>query len=53
MEETAEANLKNQNIEYFLPRFTCGKREDFDPKSSIEEFWNNYESMIINNHQDY
>ena len=27
MEETAEANLKNQNIEYFLPRFTNGKRE--------------------------
>ena len=27
MEETAEVNLKNQSIEYFLPRFTCGKRE--------------------------
>ena len=27
MEETAEINLKNQSIEYFLPRFTCGKRE--------------------------
>jgi len=22
-----EINLKNQSIEYFLPRFTCGKRE--------------------------
>jgi len=28
MEEMAEINLKNQSIEYFLPRFTCGKRED-------------------------
>jgi len=27
MEETAEANLKNQNIKYFLPRFTNGKRD--------------------------
>jgi transcriptional antiterminator RfaH len=27
MEEMAEINLKNQSIEYFLPRFTCGKRE--------------------------
>jgi len=27
MEEAAEANLTNQGIEYFLPRFTCGKRE--------------------------
>jgi len=27
MEEMAEMNLTNQNIEYFLPRFTCGKRE--------------------------
>ena len=27
MEETAEMNLKNQRIEFFLPRFTCGKRE--------------------------
>jgi len=27
MEEFAEINLKNQSIEYFLPRFTCGKRE--------------------------
>jgi transcriptional antiterminator RfaH len=27
MEEIAEINLKNQGIEYFLPRFTCGKRE--------------------------
>ena len=27
MEEMAEVNLKNQGIEYFLPRFTCGKRE--------------------------
>ena len=27
MEEIAEINLKNQSIEYFLPRFTCGKRE--------------------------
>jgi len=27
MEDMAEMNLKNQNIEYFLPRFTCGKRE--------------------------
>ena len=27
MEEMAEINLKNQKIEYFLPRFTCGKRE--------------------------
>ena len=27
MEETAEMNLKNQSIEYFLPKFTCGKRE--------------------------
>jgi len=27
MEKMAEANLKNQGIEYFLPRFTCGKRE--------------------------
>ena len=26
-EEMAEINLSNQNIEYFLPRFTCGKRE--------------------------
>ena len=27
MEEMAEMNLTNQNIEYFLPRFSCGKRE--------------------------
>jgi len=27
MEEMAETNLKNQKVEYFLPRFTCGKRE--------------------------
>jgi len=27
MEEMAEMNLKNQSIEYFLPKFTCGKRE--------------------------
>jgi len=27
MEEMAETNLNNQRIEYFLPRFTCGKRE--------------------------
>ena len=27
MEGVAEMNLKNQEIEYFLPRFTCGKRE--------------------------
>jgi transcriptional antiterminator RfaH len=27
MEEMAEINLKNQSIEYFLPRFTNGKRE--------------------------
>ena len=27
MEETVEINLKNQSIEYFLPRFTCGSRE--------------------------
>jgi len=27
MEEIAEINLKNQSIEYCLPRFTCGKRE--------------------------
>jgi len=27
MEEIVEINLTNQNIEYFLPRFTCGKRE--------------------------
>jgi len=27
MEEMAEINLKNQSIQYFLPRFTCGKRE--------------------------
>ena len=27
MEEIAEINLKNQSIEYFLPKFTCGKRE--------------------------
>ena len=27
MEEMAEMNLTNQNIEYFLARFTCGKRE--------------------------
>jgi len=27
MEEMTEINLKNQSIEYFLPRFTCGKRE--------------------------
>ena len=27
MEEMAEMNLKNQSIEYFLPRFTNGKRE--------------------------
>jgi transcriptional antiterminator RfaH len=27
MEETAKMNLKNQRIEFFLPRFTCGKRE--------------------------
>jgi len=26
-EEMAEINLKNQSMEYFLPRFTCGKRE--------------------------
>ena len=27
MEEVAEINLNNQKVEYFLPRFTCGKRE--------------------------
>jgi len=27
MEEMAEMNLTNQNIKYFLPRFTCGRRE--------------------------
>ena len=27
MEEIAEIHLKNQSIEYFLPKFTCGKRE--------------------------
>ena len=27
MEEMAEINLNYQKIEYFLPRFTCGKRE--------------------------
>jgi len=27
MEDVAEINLNNQKIEYFLPRFTCGKRE--------------------------
>jgi len=27
MEEMAEVNLKNQSIEYFLPRFINGKRE--------------------------
>jgi len=27
MEEIAEINLRNQSIEYFLPKFTCGKRE--------------------------
>jgi len=27
MEEEAEINLINQSIEYFLPRFTNGKRE--------------------------
>ena len=27
MEETAEINLNNQKVGYFLPRFTCGKRE--------------------------
>jgi len=27
MEEMAEINLNNQKIEYFLPRFTFGKRE--------------------------
>ena len=27
MEEMAEINLRNQSIEYFLPRFTNGKRE--------------------------
>jgi len=27
MEKIAEVNLKNQSIEYFLPRFNCGKRE--------------------------
>ena len=27
MEEMAEINLNNQKVEYFLPRFTCGKRE--------------------------
>ena len=27
MEEMAEINLNNQSIEYFLPRFTYGKRE--------------------------
>jgi len=27
MEEIAEINLTNQSIEYFLPRFTSGKRE--------------------------
>ena len=27
MEEMAEINLNNQKIEYFLPRFTYGKRE--------------------------
>ena len=27
MEEMAAMNLKNQRIEYFLPRFTFGKRE--------------------------
>jgi len=27
MEEMAEINLNIQKVEYFLPRFTCGKRE--------------------------
>ena len=27
MEEMAEINLNKQKVEYFLPRFTCGKRE--------------------------
>jgi len=27
MEEMTEINLNNQRIEYFLPRFTCDKRE--------------------------
>ena len=27
MEEMTEINLSNQCMEYFLPRFTCGKRE--------------------------
>ena len=27
MEDMAEINLNNQKIKYFLPRFTCGKRE--------------------------
>ena len=27
MEEMAEINLNNQKVEYFLPRFTCGKQE--------------------------
>ena len=27
MEEMVEINLNNQKVEYFLPRFTCGKRE--------------------------
>ena len=27
MEEMAEINLKNQSIEYFIPRFANGKRE--------------------------
>jgi len=27
MEEMAEINFNNQKVEYFLPRFTCGKRE--------------------------
>jgi len=27
MEGVAEVNFTNQSIEYYLPRFTCGKRE--------------------------
>jgi transcriptional antiterminator RfaH len=27
MEEVAEVNFTSQSIEYYLPRFTCGKRE--------------------------
>ena len=28
MEEMAEVNLINQSIEYFLPKFTSGKRKN-------------------------